>query len=71
MCVTRGHLQLLEVNSRTVQPKNVFLRLISDIVLLMALKMVTILVIIARQFTVSRCKEIPVRQDIKPLYETK
>ena len=44
----RGHLQLLEVNSRTFQPKNVFLRLISNIVLLMALKMVTILVIIAR-----------------------
>ena len=44
----RGHLQLLEVNSMTFQPKNVFLRLISDIVLLMALKMITILVIIAR-----------------------
>ncbi len=47
----RGQLQLLEVNSRTFrtfQPKNVFLRLISDIVLLVALKMVTIVVIIAR-----------------------
>ena len=32
----------------TFQPKNVFLRLISDIVLLMALNMITILVIIAR-----------------------
>ena len=39
---------MLEVNSRTFQPKNVFLWLISDIVLLMALKMVTISVIIAR-----------------------
>ena len=48
MFASRGHFQLLEVNSRTFQPKNVFLRLISDIVLLMALKMVTILVIIAR-----------------------
>ena len=32
----------------TFQPKNVFLRLISDIILLMALKMITILAIIAR-----------------------
>ena len=43
----RGHLQLLEVNSRTFmtfQPKNVFLRLISDNVWLVALKMVTIVV---------------------------
>ena len=39
---------MLEVNLRAFQPTNVFLRLISDIVLLMALKMVTILVIIAR-----------------------
>ena len=47
----RGHLQLLEVNSRTFrtfQPKHVFLRLISDNVWLVALKMVTIVVIIAR-----------------------
>ena len=44
----RGHLQLLEVNSMTFQPKNVFLRLISDNVWLVALKMVTIMVIIAR-----------------------
>ncbi len=39
---------MLEANSRTFQPKNVFLGLISDIVLLMGLKMVTILVIITR-----------------------
>ena len=32
----------------TFQPKKLFLRLISDIVLLMALKMIAILVIIAR-----------------------
>ena len=47
MFAIRGHLKLLKVNLRTFQPKDVFLRLISDIVLLMALKMVTILVIIA------------------------
>ena len=39
---------MLEVNSRTFQPKNIFVRLIADIVLLVALKMVTILVITAR-----------------------
>ena len=39
---------MLEANSRSFPPKNVFLRLISHIDLLMALKMVTILVIIAR-----------------------
>ena len=74
MFAIRGHLQLLEVNSRTFQPKNVLLQLISDIVLLMALKMVTILVIIARHVpwvnTVSRCTETPLRPDITPLYET-
>ena len=59
---------MLEVNSRSFQPKNVFLRLISDIGLLMALKMVTILVIIGRH--VSRSTEPPLRPDITPLYET-
>ena len=39
---------MLEVNSRSFPPKNEFLRLISHIDLLMALKIVSILVIIAR-----------------------
>ena len=72
----RGHLQLLKVNFRTFQPKNAFLRLISDIVLLVALKIGyycgnTCKACTVGQFTVLWCTEALLRQYITPLYETK
>ena len=58
-----------------IQPNNICLRLESDIVLLMALKSITIVVIMQGMYhgqcTVSRCTETPLRQYITTLYETK
>ena len=59
---------MLEVISRTFQPKHVLLGLISDIVLLMALKMVTILVTIARHVPWVNLLCLGVRNSTETIY---
>ncbi len=70
----RGHLQLLEVNSRTFQPKMYFTADIGHFLVddfkngyyfSNNCKACTM-----GQFTVSRSTETPLRPDITPLYET-
>ena len=68
----RGHFQLLEVNSRTFQPKKcIFTADIGHCLVDGFENGYYFGNNYKGQFTVSRCTETPLRQDITLLYETK